>query len=120
MPTIHSTLSLSTSHTMSDSRDASSKVLETVLRNLQRLDLTVAISNISPANAKTGGAGDIHRALLRKSDGSVIRVALKRVRVSLKSDATFAKASQLKTARSSIADHFFAVFRQRTICLGEA
>ena len=75
---------------MSDSRDAASQVLDTVLSKLHHLNLADDVYEIGSAKSSHGGSSDVHRGKLKKG-GSVIEVAIKRIRASMQKDQAFAK-----------------------------
>ena len=76
--------------TMSDSRDAARQILDTVLSKLHHLNLVDNVYEIGPVKNRHGGSSDVHRGKLRKG-GTVVEVAIKRIRASLQNDHTFAK-----------------------------
>ena len=75
---------------MSDSHQAARQILDTVLSKLHHLDLTDRVYEIGPVRNKHGGSCDVHRGKLRKG-GSVLEVAIKRIRASMQKDQAFAK-----------------------------
>lgn len=75
---------------MSDSCQAASQILDTVLSKLHRLDLSDNVYKIGAVRNSHGGSSDVHRGKLRKG-GSIIEVATKRIRVSMQKDQAFAK-----------------------------
>lgn len=76
---------------MSDSRAAANEVLQTVLAKLDHLNLRDSVSESNPFKTSTGSSCDVHRGKLKRIDGTIVEVAIKRVRASMNEDLEFAK-----------------------------
>ena len=80
---------------MSDNRNAANEVLRTVLGKLDHLNLRGRVIGIESLKSKFGATSDIHRGKLKRNDGSVVEVAVKRIRASMLDDPVFAKVAGL-------------------------
>lgn len=103
---------------MSDSRNDANEVLRVVIGKLDHLNLRDRVFDIEPLKCKFGASSDVHRAKLRKYDGSVMEVAVKRVRASMIDDPVFAKVKCKFRGRDS--SNVFLELCKRNECLGEA
>lgn len=76
---------------MSFSHAKTDEALQEVLTKLDHLNLRGRVFDIDPSKFKSSGFSDVHRAKLKKTDGSVIEIAVKRDRAALNTNPVLAK-----------------------------
>lgn len=79
---------------MSDSRADATNVLDLALSKLRRLEKPYDIFDIKALpESRSGSTSDVYRGKLMRVDGTIEDVAVKRVRLDMKSDKGFKKVS---------------------------
>ena len=69
----------------------SEDILITTLNTLRHLDVSNSVFNVVRLKNTHGGSCDVYRGQLRKANGVVVEIAIKRIRASTREDHVFAK-----------------------------